>query len=76
MTTPAGVAAVPWFFTTTVKRPVVLAYESEVGIRSGRLEVAVTVIVCESALLFLVDSATRLTSSTNTLIVCVPGEMA
>ena len=34
--TPAGVAAVPWFFTTLVKRPVALEYESEVTMRSGR----------------------------------------
>src|ERR1700730_5037338 len=37
-TTPAGDAAVPWFFTTLVKRPVALSYESEVGMRSGRYE--------------------------------------
>src|ERR1700730_5389559 len=35
-TTPAGVAVVPWFFTTLVKMPVPLSYDSEVGIRSGR----------------------------------------
>ena len=33
------------------------------------------VIVCESVLLVLLDSVMRLASSTNTLIVCVPGEM-
>jgi hypothetical protein len=38
-TTPAGVAAVPWFFTTLVKMPVVLSYESEVGIRELRPKV-------------------------------------
>src|ERR1700730_13703931 len=36
MTTPAGVAAAPWFFTTLVKRRVALLYEREVGIKSGR----------------------------------------
>ena len=33
------------------------------------------VIVFESVLLVLLDSVMRLASSTNTLIVCVPGEM-
>src|ERR1700720_3266966 len=75
-TTPAGVAAVPWFFTTLVKRPVVLSYESEVGIRSGSCPDPETVIVCESMLLVLSNSTMRSTSSTNAVIVCVPLAMA
>src|SRR2546421_52945 len=34
--TPDGVAALPWLLTTLVKLPLVLLYESEVGITSGR----------------------------------------
>src|ERR1700720_1010832 len=75
MTTPAGVGPVPWFNTTTVKRPIVVLYVSEVGMRSGRGPDPEIVIDSESMLLFLLDSAMRSTSSTNTLIVCVPGEM-